>query len=446
MLGAKKHLCFTSLRKIVSGVFRGVPEHRQILEKVVISIHDAMLSGLACMFFQDPSLLEFQKRMNDARHKNNLQSMFDVAVIPKETQMRSIIDEVPSHHFGKVFKRFYDCLQRGKYLERFQIFSRMYYVPMDGSQFFSSGHINCPHCLTKEHVIGSKTYEHQVLQGGIMHPDCKQVIPLMPEQISNKDGMDKQDCEMNAAKRMLKKCRQTFPKLNFLIGGDALFSKQPLIEDALSYKMNYLFVAKPTDHISMMKHVESTALASILFIDDKGNAHEYEWLNGVALNGGKDSVVTNFLRCTITPKLTWRNGKLLKQKAPYKNSWVTNLPISENNIKTLVRAGRCRWKNENECFNTMKNQGYCMDRNYGHGQKNLAFNVYLLTVIAFFMHQIFELSDGAYQDCRKKFGSKRCLWNTLRSYVRLICFDGWDELLKFALHPDEYQITRLKAG
>ncbi len=130
-------------------------------------------------------------------------------------------------------------LQRGKHLEQFQIFPSMYYFPIDGSQFFSSEEISCDQCLTKEHSSGKKSYSHQVLQGGIMHPDCAQVIPFMPEQIVNLDGPNKQDCEMNAAKRFIKKLRASFPQLGLLIGGDALFSKQPIIEETLRHNMHY---------------------------------------------------------------------------------------------------------------------------------------------------------------------------------------------------------------
>ena len=120
---------------------------------------------------------------------------------------------------------------------------------------------------------------------------------------------------------------------------------------------------------------------------------------------------------------------------------VTDLAVSEQNIKTLVGAGRCRWKSENEIFNVMKNHGYYMERSYGHGKKNLAFNFYLLTLLAFFFHQLFELTDNGYQQCRKKFGSKRHFWETLRGYIKIIIFESWDALLRFALDPKKYGVT-----
>ena len=120
---------------------------------------------------------------------------------------------------------------------------------------------------------------------------------------------------------------------------------------------------------------------------------------------------------------------------------MTDLPVSTANIETLVRGGRCRWKCENEIFNVMKNHGYYMERNYGHGKKNLSLNFYLLTLLAFFFHQIAELTDNQYQACRKKFGSKRHLWEKLRAYIDILIFETWEALLDFALSPKKGLLT-----
>jgi len=125
----------------------------------------------------------------------------------------------------------------------------------------------------------------------------------------------------------------------------------------------------------------------------------------------------------------------------YKSSWVTDLKINEENCGTLVRGARCRWKIENECFNTLKNQGYSIKHNYGHGEKNLCFNFFLLTLLAFFFHQIFELTDHKYQKCRKKFGSKQNMWDNIRSYIMILVYETWDILLDFALNPRKYKVS-----
>lgn len=435
-MGPKKHLSFTALRKKMSVTFRAIPDGRQT-NKTKVSIHDALMSGFACMHFQEPSLLQFQTNLQEVQHRNNLKTLFDVEEIPKETQMREIIDGVDSEYFREIFKNYYLRLQRGKHLESYQILNGLYYFPMDGSQFFGSEDIFCEHCLTKKHGDGHISYSHQVLQGGLMHPDQSEVIPFMPEPISNEDGQDKQDCEMNAAKRYIQKVCAAHPQLGLIIGGDSLFSRQPLIEEILREKAHYLFTAKAGDHKYLWEWIEAyPKLNHYSYSDKEGYTHDYEWMNQVPLNGREDSIFTNFFRYQMT-----RKEKSGTEKIVYKSSWVTDLMISEKNIQILVRTGRCRWKTENEIFNVMKHHGYYMDRNYGHGKNNLGFNFYLLTLLAFFFHQIFELTDRQYQACRKKFGSKKNLWGKLRAYVDILIFESWEALLDFAMSPKEGLVT-----
>jgi len=116
--------------------------------------------------------------------------------------------------------------------------------------------------------------------------------------------------------------------------------------------------------------------------------------------------------------------------------------VDEKNVEAMVKGGRCKWKIENECFNTLKNQGYSIDHSYGHGDENLCINFYLLTLMAFAFHQIFELTDKLYQECRRHFGSKRHLWENIRAYLRTFVFDTWELLLDFTLNPENYNTDK----
>lgn len=177
---------------------------------------------------------------------------------------------------------------------------------------------------------------------------------------------------MNAAKRFVGRIRKEFPQLGLLIGGDGLFSKQPIIEDILEKRLHYLFVAKPGDHKYLTEWVDAyDDIDRIEFRDEQGRRHVYEWMNEVPLNGQPNTVDVNYLRCFVM-----KAGKCGEEKIVYRNSWVTDIGVTAEDIKTLVRAGRCRWKSENELFNVMKNHGYYMERSYGHGKSHLAFNFY----------------------------------------------------------------------
>ena len=189
----KKHLSFTALRKALSEHFSKIDDRRQS-GKVDYSLHDCLMSAFAMMFFQDPALLAFQKRMQDSIQKNNLNKVFAVTDIPSDTHIRDVLDSLLPSVLEGIFSDFLHRLQRGKHLANYQFLDDMYLVPIDGSEYFSSEKINCPHCLVTKSK-GKQRYHHQILQAVIVHPDQRQVIPLLPEQISNNDGTKKQDCE-----------------------------------------------------------------------------------------------------------------------------------------------------------------------------------------------------------------------------------------------------------
>lgn len=427
----KKHLSFTALRKLLSEHFRQIQDRRQH-GKVHFSLHDCLMSGFAMMFFQDPSILTFQQRLQDKIQKNNLTTVFGVRDIPKDTQMREVLDFVDVAQLDDIFSDFLHRLQRGKHLVNYQFLDGMYLISVDGSEYFSSQNIHCLHCLVTQSK-GIKRYHHQILQSVIVHPDMRQVIPLSPEQISNRDGTKKQDCEINAGKRVLHKIRKAYPKLKITITGDDLYSKQPFIDELKKANMSFILVAKPTDHKVLFEWVsELTQLGdgnSLELCDEKGRRHYYQWINQVPLNGTKDADLVNFFQYRIVSK----NGKI-----NYKNSWVTDIHVDKNNVITLVKGGRARWKIENETFNTLKNQGYHIEHNFGHGQHNLSMIFFVLNLLAFYVHQILQLTDLLYQTVRyKKFTSLKEYWNQLRCTFRILVFRDFEHMLAYILDPPQ---------
>ncbi len=423
------------MKKALSSHFNAIDDPRQ-QGKCEFNYHDVLMSAFACMYFQDPSLAQFQKRMKEAKGKSNLQTIFDVKNIPKETQLRDILDTIPSSSFSPIFKDYFGRLRRHKHLKDFEVLPGLLMCVIDGTQYHSSTNIKCEGCLTKEHKNGEITYSHSVLQGAVMHPDKKQVLPVMPEAIQNADGTKKQDCESKAAKRFIQALKKSHPRQGFIIGGDGLMSHQPMMETVVENGFHCLFVAKPGDHKHLFEWIEAfDEIATLEIKDQKGQLHQYRWQNNVPLNGRAVPLQVNYIEFSVINE---------KGKRTFYNSWVTDIEVTQNNIVALAQAGRCRWKIENECFNTLKNQGYNIEHNYGHGNNDLSFNMYLLTLLAFYFHQIFELTDEAYQACRAKFGSKRYMWESLRGDIRSIIFESWELLMDFELNPDDWEVLKVK--
>ena len=428
----KKHLSFSGLRKILSKRFREFEDWRD-KNRTEYLLHDFLMSGFAMMYFQDPSLLAFQGRLQKAYNLNNLKTMFDIDSIPKDTQIRDVLDKIPTDKLDAIFMDFLYQLQRGKQLEQYKFLNKSYLVPIDGTEYFSSRKLCCPGCLKKTRSKTDIRYHHQILQAVIVHPDMKQVLPLAPEPIQNEDGSKKQDCEINAGKRMITKIRTAHPKLKIIVTGDGLYSKQPFINELKKARMSYILVAKPTDHKVLFEWVDELRGlgdgGTLKTKDAKGNTRIYEWINKVPLNGTTKADDVNLFQFKIMNK---------NEKITFKNSWVTDLPIDKTNIKDLVKGGRARWKIENETFNTLKNQGYHIEHNYGHGQQNLSIVFFILNLLAFYMHQILELSDLIYQKCRQDFTSRKEFWNQIRCTFRFMIFESWETMLEKIIGPPDF--------
>ena len=125
----KKHLSFSALSQVLSKHFENLPDTRQAA-KTDYSLHDILMSAFAMMYFQDTSLLAFQRRMQDSIQRNNLKSFFAVESIPKDTQLRTVIDQLPTEQLNPLFPEILSALQRGKQLEKYQSLGDHYLVAL----------------------------------------------------------------------------------------------------------------------------------------------------------------------------------------------------------------------------------------------------------------------------------------------------------------------------
>ena len=98
-----------------------------------------------------------------------------------------------------------------------------------------------------------------------------------------------------------------------------------------------------------------------------------------------------------------------------------------------MRGGRARWKVENETFNTLKNQGYQFEHNYGHGNQNLSVVFAMLMMLTFLIDQTQQLCCPLFQAVHKKLVSKRAVWDHVRSHFRHIRFESMEQLYHVVL-------------
>ncbi len=193
--------------------FLKISDPRKFSRSNKISLTDCLMSGLAVFGLKFPSLLQYDKEKEDPSISANLKNLYHVQSPPSDTYMRERLDEVDPNFLRKPFKKLFSIMQRGKILEDYCSIDGYYFVSVDATGKISSKNIHCPNCCIKEHKDGSKTYYHQLLGAAIVHPEKSNVIPLCPEMIQKLDGSNKNDCERESSKRLLKKLRTEHPHL-----------------------------------------------------------------------------------------------------------------------------------------------------------------------------------------------------------------------------------------
>jgi hypothetical protein len=399
----RKYLSADALFHLVQSGFARLPDYR--VGDTEIALADALMSAFAMFSLKAPSLLAFDKE----RAESNLHTIYGIERVPCDTHMRVILDPVAPESLRPVFKSIFRQLQRGKALEAMVFLDGHYLLALDGTGYFSSKTIHCASCLQRVHRNGSSTYSHQMLGAAIIHPDQRTVIPLMPEPIVKQDGTDKNDCERNAAKRFVAKLRQDHPHLKFIVTEDSLSSNAPHIETLQDHDLHYILGVKEGDHPYLFQQVEAAEQAGLVTSYERhdraaGLVHRFRFVNDVALNASNADVRVHFLEY-------WEIGDEKVQHF----SWVTDLRVSKRNVYTLMRGGRARWKIENETFNTLKNQGYNFEHNYGHGEQNLSVVFATLMMLAFLVDQTQQLCCALFRAVWAKLGSKRLLWERMRA-------------------------------
>src|SRR5437588_1718403 len=399
----RKHLSADALFRLLQNGFDTIPDHRPA--ETEISLTDALMSAFAMFSLKAPSLLAFDK----ARAEGNLETIYGIERVPCDTHMREILDPVCPESLRPVFKRVFTQLQRGKALESMAFLDGHYLLALDGTGYFSSKTIHCASCLHKVHRNGSVTYYHHMLGAAIVHPDVRAVIPLLPEAIVQHDGTAKNDCERNAAKRFVAKLRQDHPHLKFIITEDSLSSNAPHIETLHNYGCHYLLGVKEGDHTYLFQQVEAAEHAGRVTYYERhdraaGLVHRFRFINDVPLNASNPDVRVNFIEY-------WEMSDNKVQHF----SWVTDLWVNKRNVFHLMRGGRARWKIENETFNTLKNQGYNFEHNYGHGEQHLSVVVAMMMMLALLVDQAQQLCCALCRAVWLKLGSKRLLWERMRA-------------------------------
>jgi hypothetical protein len=422
-----KRLTFEAFRDLLAATFKKIPDKRDP-QRIRWELPAVLMSAFAMFFFQHPSLLEYQRRMKQQRGRSNLERVFEIADLPSDTQMRAILDGVPTDPLRRVLPEIFARMRRVGWTRRLvtAVAGEPYYtIVVDGSEYFHSTKIACPSCLRQKSAKGETHYSHVVVAATVTQVGSHEIVPLDAEEVRNDEGQQTQDCELTAGKRLVRRLRAEHRQLQLCLTGDDLYAHEPFIQELRQLRMGFVLVAKPTSHETLYAGLQEREQSGECVhgrweegAGSKRRCFEYRLASQVPLTQS-GTVRVNFIE-------VWERttaGKVL-----YHNSWVTDFAVTPETAVTISGIGRSRWTIENEQFNVHKNHGYELEHNYGHGQHTLSMVFYLLNLLAFLAHKVVELGDRLYQQCWQG-ESRRGLWTMLRSAFYLVEVESWQALL-----------------
>lgn len=412
MIRSKKRLhqltSFDGLYGKLKQFFTALKDHRA--SNASHQLSDILGSAFAMFSLKCESLLAFDRRAK--AEQANLLQIFQLASIPSDSQMRLVLDQVPADTLRQGFDCVFDVLEDSGITWDYRYLDERLIVSLDGVEHFRSTKVNCPSCCVKKHRNGELAYHHAMLAAVMVHPDKKEVFPLDCEPIIRQDGDNKNDCERNAAKRLIQTMAQRYQGAKFLFVQDALYANAPYIELLQQHQYNYIINVKPDGHKRLFTQLQSRKGSPYLkqhqFTDQKGTKHSFTYSSDLALNEANTAIRINM----IDYQQRTKKGKITKF------SWITDLPLNASSVVKIMKAARARWKIENETFNTLKNQGYHFEHNYGHGNKHLCSVLAILMFLAFLVDQVQQYASPTFGALIKGLGTRKKLWEALRSFFK----------------------------
>lgn len=432
---------FSEIVAYLRGLMGQLPD-RRTGTNLKYPMADIGLGAFSVFFTQSGSFLDFQRLMQERFNKNNAQTLFGIKEIPTDNHIRTMLDGIFPQEVFPAFDHLLDRLKQNDQLEKYRSNLGDYLIAVDGVEFFRSEKICCKECSITTHRNAPTEYSHKAITPAIVAPGCSSVLPLKPEFIVPQDGHKKQDCENAAAKRWLKGSGAQYQALGITILGDDLYAHQPVCEAVLEAKMNFIFTCKPTSHETLFNliddlHTDGGIQSLTRSAKERGKKllYSYRFVNDVPLRSGPDAIDVNWCEVTVTC-----NKKNAKKKQIFHCSYVTNHKITAANIANIIDAGRARWKIENENNNTLKNLGYHLEHNFGHGKQHLANLFATLNLVAFLFHTVLDHLDRAYASIRARLSKRKTFFYDFVALTRYHCFAAWYSMMKFMMEGLEISL------
>lgn len=407
---SKELASFDSLYQGVLGrVFSEIKDSRA--SNAHYDLLDILRCGFAIYSLKCASLFSFRKRSK--AEDSNLGSIYGINKIASDNTLRNVLDSIEPSKLRKGFYSLFKRIKKIGLLKEYIYWRKHIVVSIDGVEHFCSKKIYCEHCMKRKHRDGSHSYYHSMLSAAIVHPDKSEVFVLDNEPIVKQDGSTKNDCERNAAYRLIDHLQNLYKQEFMVFVFDALYACGPVIRKLKNSRWKYIINITPEGNKGLFTQFEARdkrgAVKWYTILDENGT-HRFGYANNLALNSTNADIRVNMLY------YEWTDTKGVKKTF----TWISNIKLSKSNVFKVMKMGRSRWKIENEVFNTLKNQQYNFEHNFGHGQKHLCTIFAYLMMMAFCVDQIQQSSCSYFRKILGELKTRLKFWESIRAVFKII--------------------------
>lgn len=389
---------------------RELEDHRRKSEYELAEIITACIT---MFLFKEGSRNAFNNDRSEEKFKMNYQKLFKMK-FPHMDTVDKVMRKLRETELEELKTGMVRALLNKKVFHKFRFAGHWFLVAVDATGVVSYSERHCPNCLEKTSKNGKKTYFHNVLEAKLI---CSNgfSISLATEWIENPDGdYDKQDCERKAFQRLAPELKKKYPRLPICITADGLYPNQTFFDICAENQWRFILTFKDGNLQSVWKKVNLRKAAGESDQDERQEINKgglicqsFRWVNGIPYHKHE----LNHIECRET--VSDRNGTEKKN-----NTFVhiTDFEITKKNAFLISRAGRLRWKIENEGFDVQKNHGYNLSHKYSRTSLKAAKNYYQCLQIAHLINQLVELSAK----CRELLAGKYTvchLWKCLIGFM-----------------------------
>lgn len=265
-----------------------------------------------------------------------------------------------------------------RFFEKYRYDNTYYQLVIDGTQLYSYNQNHIEKSLTRTHEDGHKTYHTQSLTAYMIIGE-RLMVPIDFEIIENEEeNATKQDCEIKASKRLLKRIKKTYPRLHIMLSADALYACEPIVEICEKYGWKYII------------RVKEGRIASLIQEFEELKAGKY--LETMEMKAIKHGVIKETKKYWYGNALVYDNHEMSiaeiavqKEERTINFMFITNINLNEKNVSEIIKTGRKRWKIENKGFNDEKNHGYGLRHAYSYDENAVKCHYMFLLISHLFM-------------------------------------------------------------